>query len=1174
MKRLILTLLLLILLLCASAFAGTPYYIGPNGDYLTWELFKQAHPTPSTGDDVYFECGYTFTPTSTMYINWEGAGTGPTVSDYATVGAYYYDGSRHIGVSGARPIISGSNWTVPRNTTFPLGDPNTVNDWTGLIEVNSKDYINIKDLHIYRSGFYGIRITGSSYYGGYTSNSAYYLVENCLVEYSYSGGIGIVRNDYNYGTITGNEVSYSSVKRVYTSDSTANIVNLSCQHPNNIIENNYVHHGWMEGIGSYNVVHWHDGIGYMTVRDNLVYCNRSVGIYLGASSFNEVYDNVVLGCGEDVVGTDVTGTLETSGWGASGQYLAGRWWNRAGIGISVEDQQNSGEDCADNEVYNNLVAGISYGIYFSTQKADQDMLRNLFYHNTVINNRINFYTGNSFVGTWDVTGSTYKDNLSFCSPEYVGLESPRCRDFYYNATAQATKSWTALGFTSGYNGYTGTLPNYMLDADTNPDPPIFGIISPLVASSIVWQNLNDETVQGAWEYARLHNQSKAKDKGIVLSGYTTDYEGKLWGSAPVDIGFIASTSGGSPPVTAVTSPSGPQEILAEGSVSFSGTCTDPDGDNVSALWDFDGGATNYPCASASTPLTCNAGSTQFNNAGSYNVRLICTDANTLTSQQSVGITVGTPPASSYYLEYNFEDSPGITDNEGTLGATGDLTNNGSIANGGTEPNPPGYGTEGAIFDGSTQYFSLANASIGNAVCNGTDTDCTIIIGLNADAYTSVDYLWSLYDASANNDRKIALVTYNGQAQFNWSTDGTAWDVVTITGHTFGVNEDMIMGLSIDFSTHTYTFTVKDVSTGNYYTKTEADEALVGESYNTSSTPLMTIGRRSDAAGWFDGTIYFVYVSDDVMTLAEMKNIIDNTTPSANSVSRCYLGEDKTYKANDTITVICETSDLFDLAGDSSATFTLNDDDSTVLTLDTSNGDDLTQFSFSGTIAANDFISGDAEIDGIDADAITLNSSTFYEADTSNPITDTIPIAGAVGSIPYESDGYIDAITPSVLSSRWVNWVEGQNCANATSSETVTYTRGQRARLQVTISASSLFNDGAVSELAMSAALDAGGPLTLTPQSAEYGGWGTPTICFESEVITDGMTLIGLENNMVHGGEIVRSGDTIIENAAGVEISQNGSNNYDVGAASNIAWVDGSAKTRTGRDGTGSYNIER
>ena len=85
-----------------------------------------------------------------------------------------------------------------------------------------------------------------------------------------------------------------------------------------------------------------------------------------------------------------------------------------------------------------------------------------------------------------------------------------------------------------------------------------------------------------------------------------------------DLGTILP--GNNPPDGTITQPAGNVTIEAGEDVTFSGTASDPDGDDVTVLWDFDDGMT-------STALS--PGSHTYTTAGTYTVTFTATDENSL-----------------------------------------------------------------------------------------------------------------------------------------------------------------------------------------------------------------------------------------------------------------------------------------------------------------------------------------------------------------------------------------------------------------------------------------------------------------------------------------------------------------------------------------------------------------
>lgn len=112
--------------------------------------------------------------------------------------------------------------------------------------------------------------------------------------------------------------------------------------------------------------------------------------------------------------------------------------------------------------------------------------------------------------------------------------------------------------------------------------------------------------------------------------------GTLLGAAAALVVGCGGGGGGAPPsnqapVATILSPGTSATIAAGGSVTFTGSCADPDGDlPLSHLWTFAGGA---PISTAANP-----GAVTFASAGTYAVTYTCTDAKGLSSS-AVGRTV-------------------------------------------------------------------------------------------------------------------------------------------------------------------------------------------------------------------------------------------------------------------------------------------------------------------------------------------------------------------------------------------------------------------------------------------------------------------------------------------------------------------------------------------------------
>jgi hypothetical protein len=203
----------------------------------------------------------------------------------------------------------------------------------------------------------------------------------------------------------------------------------------------------------------------------------------------------------------------------------------------------------------------------------------------------------------------------------------------------------------------------------------------------------------------------------------------------------------------------------------------------------------------------------------------------------------------------------------------DLTNTTSVITGGTEPNPPGYGSLGAIFNGTDQYLSLADSDYGDRALNGNDRDGTIYVAIEPSSISNHAFFWSLY--SVYEGRQLAFTLDHGKPKFYFGAQGASYTDVEIP-HIFSAGDQIIFALSLDAEEKNYTFMVKDIQNNEYYSVTQSDKQLSGVYYN--GTADLVIGGRSDlSTSWFfDGIIYWVRVYDELHSEEKMKEIIENS----------------------------------------------------------------------------------------------------------------------------------------------------------------------------------------------------------------------------------------------------------------------------------------------------------
>jgi len=107
----------------------------------------------------------------------------------------------------------------------------------------------------------------------------------------------------------------------------------------------------------------------------------------------------------------------------------------------------------------------------------------------------------------------------------------------------------------------------------------------------------------------------------------TDAKGLAATNPPTRTVTVQAVVANRPPVGTITAPTAATVTINAGqAVSFGGTATDPDGDAVTALWNFGDG---------STSAALNPGNHTYANAGTFTVRLTATDAR--------GLAAASPP---------------------------------------------------------------------------------------------------------------------------------------------------------------------------------------------------------------------------------------------------------------------------------------------------------------------------------------------------------------------------------------------------------------------------------------------------------------------------------------------------------------------------------------------------
>lgn len=515
--------LIFLLLFTISSAQAAVYHIDPSaassGSGTSANPFKAWTdlPTMATSDDVYIKCGTTLMPSAYLNITWQG-----TSSDPAVIGAYWMDGATaKYELNGDRPIISGSDWTVP-----------TQGGYTGLITVSDKDYVQIRNLHVYRSGAYGIYIYGNS---TATATSYGFLVDGCKIESAWRQSIITHMNPTNDGVISNNEVTDGN--QVWVQDSAATtwggvVTVLSCPTSGTTIRNNLVYSNFGEGIS---VTQPNDVLGYggATIEGNIVYDNRAMQIYCSRTEGNTIRNNLVLGNGSP------SGTYR----GGTGRYSAGgRYWNGGGVEINneVRNAANDFMSSAVNDtlVYNNLIAGTYHGLGFSSGwSTGTRTLENVwFYNNTIIGCYYSLYFLSSKLGSYTISDSGFKNNAFWVPSDTVS---------YSSNGIMGDASWVDSKLAVDYNAWTGSSPTYA--GGTND--VVLSASDTGFEKTSGWQALTGVIDDDNF---KLKSTSSLIDDGTDLSSvFTTDYFGETR-PASWDIGADEYISPGGLPSNTAT----------------------------------------------------------------------------------------------------------------------------------------------------------------------------------------------------------------------------------------------------------------------------------------------------------------------------------------------------------------------------------------------------------------------------------------------------------------------------------------------------------------------------------------------------------------------------------------------------------------------------------------------
>ncbi len=361
------------------------YYVSNDGndnadglsDATAWASINKVNDFSfATGDDVYFKSGDTWNFAAhpgRLKIDWSG-----TVNDRATVGAYFMNGgSEVVGVSGNKPLMNG-------NDLSPL----IGNSYTGLIQVNDSDYVDVENFRVINSEGVGIRFDDTSYARILNNETSNTFRQGILLNRSDNGLIQ--GNDITDAARIWPEVNVNMPGKHWPASLSVMGIGAVDVYVNNIIRENVVYETYGEGIGVF------QGPKDTLIENNILYANRALGIYIDASPGNIIRGNLVYGT------TDPT------------------FWRNGvtqGGGIGINDEAASNLPISENnKIYNNLVAYTFNGIELATHDPASVLRDTDVYNNTLIDNVV----GIRSYGNGPFVNSTIRNNLVWAiSPDAV-----------------------------------------------------------------------------------------------------------------------------------------------------------------------------------------------------------------------------------------------------------------------------------------------------------------------------------------------------------------------------------------------------------------------------------------------------------------------------------------------------------------------------------------------------------------------------------------------------------------------------------------------------------------------------------------------------------------------------------------------------------------------------------
>ena len=448
-------LLFLVVVLCLVGSASATDYFVKNGgsdsadglsDTNAWETLAKVNGFSfSTGDDVYFKCGDEWA-LQVLNVDWGG-----TPENKVVIGAYYGDGT--IGVSGNRPIISG---------TLRVGDSDALAGYPSNIYVSlltiEEDNTTLQDMKVFESGGRAVQIG--------TGNSDI-IVDNCIVESAHMSGIMTIDVD-TIEIVNCTLTNFSRRALNYSANGNwPGGIQIHSGTENLLFHNNTLYQNHGEGFITYN--HGNDII----IEDNILYENNKANIVITGAIAPDTSTSYNITIRRNLI----YGTTDTFYWRNGDSPSAAIYLNDASY-MSVYNIS----------AYNNLIANCSTGFHFASGQPI-DCLREIYIYNNIV------------VGC-DYCYASYGDNRCF---ENSIIKNNICSDWVTSATIIDNPE---PGLDWDYNLWEEDPGNSEVSSanDINATPQL--------SKSTGWQALTAGSLDGS-EFV-LNSTSPAIDNGTDL----------------------------------------------------------------------------------------------------------------------------------------------------------------------------------------------------------------------------------------------------------------------------------------------------------------------------------------------------------------------------------------------------------------------------------------------------------------------------------------------------------------------------------------------------------------------------------------------------------------------------------------------------------------------------------